>query len=236
MGSVSGGHLDVLFFAVLPYVAIVLFLVVTVQRYRKQSFFLLQPQLAVPREPPALLGHGAVPLRHPVRAASGTWSRSCCRARSFGGTAFRRGLYILEVTALIGGLLTLIGFVALVVRRFTNTRLRKVLPRPADWVVYVLLVTQVLTGIAVAVTARVGLELVRVDADPVSLVARRAEPRHQLRRADAAHGQGAHHQRVPADRLLPLHPAGPTSWSFPTCTCGGPTQVVRWNRARGRQS
>ena len=38
MGSVSGGHLDVLFFAVLPYVALVLFLVVTVQRYRKQSF------------------------------------------------------------------------------------------------------------------------------------------------------------------------------------------------------
>ena len=39
MGSLTDyGHLDVLLWAVFPYVAVILFLIVTIQRYRQQSY------------------------------------------------------------------------------------------------------------------------------------------------------------------------------------------------------
>ncbi len=59
-------------------------------------------------------------------------------------------LYILEVSALAAGLLTVIGFTALVVRRLTNPKIRAVTTTP-DWIVFTLLMIQVAGGVLVAV-------------------------------------------------------------------------------------
>src|SRR5262249_45517754 len=58
-------------------------------------------------------------------------------------------LYILEVTALIFGLLTLVGLKAAKGRRFTNPKGR-IVTSTSDWILYALLFAQVATGIHVA--------------------------------------------------------------------------------------
>ena len=59
-------------------------------------------------------------------------------------------LYVLEITALIFGLLTLIGLIAMVTRRLAFSKLRTV-TTIVDSILYVLLLIQVISGIAVAV-------------------------------------------------------------------------------------
>ena len=61
-----------------------------------------------------------------------------------------RGKDSLEITALVFGLLTLIGLLAAVARRSGNPRLR-VVTSASDWVLYGLLLSQVASGVYVAV-------------------------------------------------------------------------------------
>src|SRR5574341_1342965 len=58
-------------------------------------------------------------------------------------------LYILEATALVFGLLTLVGLAAALLRRLGNTKLREVTSM-ADWILYALLLIQVGSGVDVA--------------------------------------------------------------------------------------
>lgn len=59
-------------------------------------------------------------------------------------------LYILEATALVAGLLTLIGLIGAIVRRLTVSKIRQV-TNVFDWVVLSLLFVQVVTGVSVAI-------------------------------------------------------------------------------------
>jgi nitrate reductase gamma subunit len=59
-------------------------------------------------------------------------------------------LYILEVTGLIFGLMTLVGLLSAIARRMSESKIRRV-TNFSDWVVFVLLLVQVLSGIYVAV-------------------------------------------------------------------------------------
>jgi nitrate reductase gamma subunit len=59
-------------------------------------------------------------------------------------------LYALEITGLALGIMTLIGLVAAIVRRATTPQLR-IVTSPLDWLLFALLVTQVVGGIGVAV-------------------------------------------------------------------------------------
>ena len=59
-------------------------------------------------------------------------------------------LYILEISGLIFGLLTLVGLISAIVRRFEVSKVRQVTSW-ADWVVYVMLLLQVVSGISVAI-------------------------------------------------------------------------------------
>jgi nitrate reductase gamma subunit len=59
-------------------------------------------------------------------------------------------LYVLEITALAAGVLTLVGFVSLILRRLGDSRLRRV-TTVSDWVLYGMLVVQIYAGIHVAV-------------------------------------------------------------------------------------
>lgn len=141
--------LGTLLFAVLPYVALFTFLLVTIQRYRSQAFTYssLSSQFLENRQHfwalvpfhygiiILLLGHfvGLV-----IPRAVLLWNSHPLR------------LYVLEVTALAFGVLTLVGLLNLVFRRFQAHKVR-VTTSAADWIVYVLLLIQVAAGIAVAV-------------------------------------------------------------------------------------
>jgi nitrate reductase gamma subunit len=58
-------------------------------------------------------------------------------------------LLLLEVSALIFGLLTLVGFVAAILRRVTDVKVRHVTSR-GDWLLYAMLLFQVVSGVAIA--------------------------------------------------------------------------------------
>jgi nitrate reductase gamma subunit len=141
--------LDPLFFTVLPYVAVFTFFLVTIQRYRSRSFsysslssqFLENQQhfwSLVPFHYGILmvLGGHVVALLIPRQIL--LWNSRPLR------------LYVLEVTALIFGLLTLVGLGAAIVRRLTVSKVHRVTSR-RDWILYGMLLFQTMTGVAIAV-------------------------------------------------------------------------------------
>ena len=146
--------LDLLLFGALPYVAVALFLLVSIQRYRREpfSFSSLSSQFLESRR----LFWGSVPFHVGILTLF------------FGhlvGFLFPREvmlwnliparLFILEVTAMVAAILTLIGLVGLIARRASSSRLR-VNTTWLDVAVYVILMFQIVTGLWVALTLRWG--------------------------------------------------------------------------------
>ncbi len=147
-------NLDIILFAVLPYVAIAIELVASIWRYFTNAYkfsslsseFLENRQLfwgSVPWHYGimfVLLGH-LVAFLFPKEIL--LWNSHSVR------------LVILEVTALIFGLLALVGLVMLIYRRFTNLRIQAVTTR-MDIVVLLILLVQVVSGLGIATTLRWG--------------------------------------------------------------------------------
>ena len=146
--------LDILLFGALPYVAIILFLLVSIQRYRYNpfSFSSLSSQFLESRK----LFWGSVPFHVGILVLF------------FGhliGFLFPRQvtlwnmvpmrLFIIETAAFIAAILCLVGLVGLMARRFTTSRLR-VTTSALDIVVYALLLFQIVTGMWVALYLRWG--------------------------------------------------------------------------------
>ena len=146
--------LDTLLFGALPYVAMVLFVFVSVQRYRREpfSFSSLSSQFLETRR----LFWGSVPFHVGILAVffghlAGflfprelvLWNRLPVR------------LFVFETTGLAFAFLALVGLVGLHGRRMGNARLRAN-TTGADLLVHALLFFQVLTGLYVALTLRWG--------------------------------------------------------------------------------
>ncbi len=137
-----------LFFMVLPYLAIFIFLVGTIMRYRKAPFtyssfssqFLENKQHFWGLVPfhygivIILVGHIVAFL---VPGQILAWNSRPLR------------LYILEISALAFGLLALVGLCGAIVRRLKFSKVRAVTTR-MDWVVFVLLFVQLLSGVYTA--------------------------------------------------------------------------------------
>lgn len=141
-------YLDILLWAVFPYVALLLFFYVTIQRYRRQKFSYssLSSQFLENKE------HfwGMVPFHYGILVVLAGHVVAFLVPRSilwWNGDPLR--LWILEVSALAFGLLTLVGLVALLLRRLATGRLKPV-TTPMDWILFALLLVQVATGLAVA--------------------------------------------------------------------------------------
>ena len=146
--------LDTLLFGALPYVAIVLFLVVSIQRYRRNpfSFSSLSSQFLETRR----LFWGSVPFHVGILAVF---------LGHLTGFLFPRGLVlwnrlpvrllVFEVTGLAFALLTLVGLAGLLARRAASPRLR-VNTSGADLLVLAMLLFQVLTGLDIALRLRWG--------------------------------------------------------------------------------
>lgn len=157
-------YLDQLLFAVLPYVALAIFFIVTIQRYRAQKFTYssLSSQFLENEQHfwalvPFHYGVLVVLLGHIVAFLL----PSC--VLGWNGHPLR--LYVLEISALIFGLLTTFGLMSILWRRLTNVKARTV-TSAADWILYVLLTVQAITGVYVAVLYPWGSSWFAASATP----------------------------------------------------------------------
>lgn len=140
---------DLFLFAVLPYLAVFTLILVTIQRYRGQSFTYssLSSQFLENRQ------HfwGLVPFHYGILAVIiGHVVAFLIPRQILIWNSHPLRLYVLELSALIFALMTLIGLLAAMARRWSNPKLR-VVTSMSDRVVYVLLLVQILSGVYVAV-------------------------------------------------------------------------------------
>lgn len=155
---------DVILFQIFPYVALAIAVVETTRRLVLRKFsqsslssqFLERDQLFLGSVPwhygilVIFLGH-LVAFMFPKQLLL------------FNSVPLR--LYILETTALAGGLIALIGLVNLIVRRFRSARIR-VVTSPMDVIILVALLVQVLTGLYLASHLRWGSSWFAVALTP----------------------------------------------------------------------
>ena len=145
----STAYLDTVLFAVLPYVAFFTFFLVTIQRYRQRTFSYssLSSQFLENQK------HfwGLVPFHFGILVVVAGHIVAFLFPRElllFNSVPLR--VYILEVTALVFGLLTIVGLVASLARRIGESKIKRV-TATSDWVVYALLLVQVISGLGVAI-------------------------------------------------------------------------------------
>ena len=144
-----GTYLDLLLFAVFPYVALFTLLLVSIQRYRAQTFTFssLSSQLLENKR------HfwAMVPFHYGILVVFAGHLIAFLTPRTlllWNSVPLR--LYILEVSGLAFAVLTLVGLIAMIARRITNSKVRVVTSK-VDAVLYFLLLVQVVSGIAVAI-------------------------------------------------------------------------------------
>lgn len=221
---------DVLLFAALPYLSALLFLMVSIQRYRRDPFTFssLSSQFL---ETKALFW-GSVPFHIGILTLFfGHLVGFLCPRELTMWDRVPLRLFVLEATGLAAALLTLVGILGLIVRRSTNARLRAATTK-ADVLVYVLLLWQIGTGLWVAVALRWGSAWYGQTVVPYLWSLARFQPDVQ-RMAD---------MKLPAQ----LHVIGAfvlfAAFSFtrlvhvlvaPVPYLWRPRQVVIWNRERG---
>lgn len=146
--------IDVLLFGAFPYVAVVLLLVISIQRYRSAEFTIssLSSQFLESKK----LFWGSVPFHLGIIVLFFGHLIGFLVPRqvmAFNSSPLR--LLILETTGLVAGLLFLFGMVMLVHRRLSEPRLRRV-TTALDVVVYAILFFQAITGLYIALYLRWG--------------------------------------------------------------------------------
>jgi nitrate reductase gamma subunit len=152
--ATQSATLDGLLFAGLPYVAALTFLIGTIQRYRRRGFtvsslstqFLEGKQLFWGSQP----FHWGLMFLFVGHLIAFLFPRAVL---AWNGTPVR--LLILEVSSFVFGLSALAGIVTLVYRRFASGKLIVVASK-ADMLVYVTLLTQIISGLGVAFFVRWG--------------------------------------------------------------------------------
>ncbi len=140
--------LDQLLFIVVPYVCLFTFFLMTIYRYRAQSFsysslssqFLENKQhfwFVVPFHYGILVITAGHLIAFLIPRGVLAWNSHSLR------------LIVLEVAALAFGLLTLVGLVGLIARRASISRIRKV-TSVNDWVLFAMLLVQTASGVGIA--------------------------------------------------------------------------------------
>lgn len=145
----SQHFLDQFLFVALPYVCLFTFFLMTVYRYRAQSFSYssLSSQFLENKH------HfwAVVPFHYGILAVTAGHLIAFLIPRSIlAWNSHPLRLYVLEISALTFGLLTLVGLIGVVVRRFSNHKVR-VVTTPTDWILFGMLIAQTASGISVAV-------------------------------------------------------------------------------------
>jgi len=145
---------DVIAFQIFPYVAVVIFFVESIRRYRQKrfSFSSLSSQFLEGNQ----LFLGTVPFHYGIMMVLvGHLIAFLFPRQLLAWNSVPIRLYILEITGLIGGLSCLVGLVGLIVRRFRFPRIRAV-TSPMDVIILTVLLVQVSLGVHIALTLRWG--------------------------------------------------------------------------------
>lgn len=141
--------LDLLLFAVLPYLAFFVFFLMTILRYFKQTFSYssLSSQFLENKH------HfwGLVPFHYGIIVIlTGHVVGLLIPRTVLAWNSIPLRLYILEISALVFGILTFVGLISILVRRYTESKVR-IVTSVTDWVLYVILLVQVFSGIYIAI-------------------------------------------------------------------------------------
>lgn len=144
----SKHFLDQFLFVALPYVCVFTFLLMTIYRYRMQSFSYssLSSQFLENKH------HfwAVVPFHYGILVVTAGHLIAFLIPRTIlAWNSHPLRLYVLEVSALACGLLTLIGLIGVVLRRFSNSKVRYVTTL-TDWILFGMLLIQTISGICVA--------------------------------------------------------------------------------------
>ena len=155
---------DQFLFVALPYVCLFTFFLMTVYRYRMQSFSYssLSSQFLENKH------HfwAVVPFHYGILVIVAGHLIAFLIPRSIlAWNSHPLRLYVLEIAALAFGLLTLIGLVGVVVRRHSNTKIRRV-TTVTDWFLFAMLLVQTVSGIGVALFYPWGSSWFAVNLSP----------------------------------------------------------------------
>ncbi|MFQ5498844.1 MAG: respiratory nitrate reductase subunit gamma [Candidatus Zixiibacteriota bacterium] len=157
-------HFEELLFGVFPYIALAIFFLVTIQRYRAQSFSYssLSSQFLENQH------HfwGMVPFHYGILTIlTGHVVAFFLPEQLLAWNQVPWRLYVLEISALIFGFLTLTGLVSLMLRRRMFSKVSMV-TTPVDWILLSLLLFQVAGGVYVAIVHRWGSSWYAVSMAP----------------------------------------------------------------------
>ena len=140
--------LDQFLFIALPYVCLFAFFLMTIYRYRMQSFSYssLSSQFLENKH------HfwAVVPFHYGILVVTAGHLIAFMIPRSllaWNSVPWR--LYVLEVSALAFGILTLIGLIGVIVRRLTNSKIRMV-TTITDKILFLMLLIQTVSGVSIA--------------------------------------------------------------------------------------
>ena len=161
---------DLLLFAVLPYVALAIFLAGTLERLVRH------PASLTSRSSQFLENRwhfwAMVPFHYGILVVlAGHLVAFAMPSVILGWNASTVRLYALEATGLAFGLLAALGLAAAILRRASVAMVR-VTTTALDWIVLGALLAQIVSGVAVAIAYRVGILVVRRDRVAVPLVDR----------------------------------------------------------------
>ena len=149
MSSASPFFLDQVLFIVLPYLAFALFLLVSIRRYIRETFTFssLSSQFLENQH------HfwGLVPFHYGIIVVlTGHVVGFLIPREVLWWNSVPLRLYVLEISAFIFALLTLVGLISVIVRRGTVPKM-KMVTSIADWVLFGIFILQVLTGLYTAI-------------------------------------------------------------------------------------
>lgn len=140
---------DLVLFAIMPYVSLMLFFVITIQRYRQRKFSYssLSSQFLENK----MHFWGSVPFHYGILfVLAGHALGILMPSAILAWNAAPLRLFILETTGLAMAILALVGLINIVIRRQANTKARRVTSL-SDWILYFFLGVQIVSGIAVAI-------------------------------------------------------------------------------------
>lgn len=142
-------YLNLFWFAILPYVALVVFFLITIQRYTNRAF--TYSSLSSQFLENKVHFWALVPFHYGILTIlTGHVIGFLLPGQVLWWNSNPLRLYILEVAAFIGGVFTLVGLINIVIRRLTDAR-AKMVTSLADWIVFAILIVQVSSGLYTAI-------------------------------------------------------------------------------------
>jgi nitrate reductase gamma subunit len=139
---------DQFLFVVIPYICLFTFLLMSIYRYRVRpfSYSSLSSQFLENKHHFWAL----VPFHYGILVVTAGHLLAFLLPRTLLAWNSRPWrLYVLEISALVFGILTLIGLVAAIMRRMNNDRVRMVTSR-MDWLLFFMLLVQTVSGVSIA--------------------------------------------------------------------------------------